>query len=383
MADLLRDWLHLHLAVGVGPTTFHRLLSAFGDVGRALNASMGQLENVRGIGRATAEQIHQSLREIDPDEELAQAEAAGVEIVPFYDSRYPKALAAIPDPPSVLYVRGRLGEQDALSLALVGSRRCSRYGWEQSRRFGYLLGQAGFTIVSGLARGIDAAAHEGALAARGRTVAVLGCGLGHIYPAEHAELAMRIVESGGAVVSELPMNITPNAGNFPQRNRIIAGWSLGTLVVEAPSRSGALITARLATEYNREVFAVPGQIDKPASGGANAMIRDGQAKLVTCVEDVLDELGPVGETLKSGPSGTPSPDSLFDSPEDTAIRADLEKSLTEPERQVWRLLETGPLDVDALCQQSGLNVPAVNGALTSLQLKGMIKSLPGNQFCRR
>jgi len=381
MSDLVRDWLQLHLAVGVGSITFHRMLSAFGDVRRVLTASIRELEGINGIGRVTAEQIFQSIREIDAAEELSAAKAVGAEVVPMFDSRYPAALKAINDPPPVLYVKGQLDDRDALSLSIVGSRRHSRYAWDQSHRFGYLLGEMGFTVVSGLARGIDGAAHRGALAAKGRTVAVLGCGLGHMYPAEHAELAAQIIETGGAVVSELPVDTPPNGSNFPPRNRIIAGWSLGTLIVEAPTRSGALITGRLAGEYNREVFALPGQIDRPGSGGSNAMIRDGAAKLVTSIEDILDDLGEVGRSLRSQDATKPSVSD--DHQSESNVLEGLIGSFSEPERRIWNELESGAMDPDELCRATGLEIPAVNGALTGMQLKGFVKHLPGNQFARR
>ncbi len=384
MSNLVEQWLQLHLAVGVGSITFHRLVAKFGNAQRVLDASISQLEGIDGIGRVTSEQIYQSLREIDVAGELARVRTCGAEVIPMFDQRYPRALAAITDPPPVLYVKGTLDDRDALSLAIVGTRRCSRYGSEQAYRFGQMLGQLGFTIVSGLARGIDAAAHRGALVGKGRTVAVLGCGLGQLYPSEHGELAQQIIDAGGAVVSELPIDTPPNSSNFPPRNRIIAGWSLGTLVVESPLRSGALITGRLAIEYNREVFALPGQVDRYVSAGTNAMIRDGQAKLVTCVEDILDELGQVGESLKG--QASPGADARSEGHDDQLAQTlfkGLTDALNEPQRLVWEALAEEQMDPDTLCRSTGLAVAAVNTALTGLQLRGLIKHLPGNQFVRK
>ena len=233
----LLDWLRIHLAAGVGPKRFRLLLEAFGEPANIVRASADHFRGISGVGYALSQQIFEGLRSVDAEAELAEAENAGVKIIPLSDPDYPELLKNCPDPPALLYVKGELAARDKLSLAVVGTRRPSRYGSEQTSRFSYLLAQTGFTIISGLARGVDADAHRGALLAKGRTIGVLGCGLGTMYPPEHVELAEQIVEGGGAVISEFPMGTEPLAGNFPARNRIVAGMTLGTLVTEAPIKS--------------------------------------------------------------------------------------------------------------------------------------------------
>jgi DNA processing protein len=300
-------WLHVHLATGVGPKRFRSLLEAFGSPERIIKASLGELREVPGLGPATAMQIYEGLHNVDPEDELEQARNAGVRILTLQDPSYPSLLATCPDPPPIIYVKGELSEDNQLSIAVVGTRNPTHYGSEQAHRFAYLLAQTGITVVSGLARGIDAQAHRGALLAKGKTIAVLGCGLNTIYPPEHEDLADQIVRSGGAVISEYPMGILPQKGNFPARNRIVAGMTLGTLVIEAPSKSGALITAELAADYNREVFALTGPIDQPSFTGCHDYIKSGRAKLTTCLEDILDELGSVGRIIQKEQNLLPHP----------------------------------------------------------------------------
>lgn len=366
--DTLETTLQLHLTDEVGPVTFANLVDRFGSAAEALRASTAQLATVPGIGQATAAKIVESRQQVDVAAELDLARKLGVTILTLRDGAYPYALRHIPDPPAVLYVQGELRETDAVSLAIVGSRRCSRYGFEQSQRFGHLLARAGITVISGMARGIDAAAHEGAIAAGGRTVAVLGCGLSITYPPEHDRLREQIV-AHGAVVSELPLLTAPEAGHFPGRNRIIAGLSLGTLVVEAAARSGALITARLAQEYNREVFAIPGRIDSPFSQGPHNLITDG-AKLVQCLDDILDDLGDVGKVIRP-----PGADPLSDT---TPI-----VSLTESERRLLEAMDGEPRGIEELLARAGLPLPEVMSLLTQLQLKAQVSQLPGQFFIRR
>ena len=370
----LEPILRLHLTDGVGPVTFGNLLTYFGSADAALGASESALAQVPGIGPATSRQIVQSRDAVDLAGELALIDKLGVTVLTQQDAGYPFSLRHIPDPPIVLYVQGALKDTDAVNLAIVGSRRCSRYGAEQAERFAQLLARAGLTVVSGMARGIDAAAHGGALTAGGRTVAVLGCGLANTYPPEHDKLRERIVASG-AVVSELPLRTDPTAGNFPTRNRIIAGLSLGTFVIEAAVRSGALITARLAGEYNREVFALPGQVDSPYSFGPHGLIRDG-AKLVQCLDDILEELGDVGSTLRA--SGEKS---LFDTP--AASPAAPVVRLTPPEQQVIDAMDSQPSSVEEIAARAKLPLPQTISLLTQLQLKSQVRQLPGQLFVRK
>lgn len=377
-ASGIEDWLKLIRAEGVGPVTFRRLLDHFGAFDRVFGASAAQLARVEGIGFKTAEKIARTRNRFDPAPELEQAAAAGVFLIHWDDPRYPPPLKSIPDAPPVLYVKGSLDRGDSLSLAVVGSRQCTHYGTEQAERFAHLLAAAGLTIVSGLARGIDSAAHCGALSARGRTLAVQGCGLGHVFPPENRKLFEKIAESG-AVFSELPLNYEPLSENFPGRNRIIAGLSMGVLVVEAAPRSGALITAKAALEYNREVMAVPGRIDSPVSKGPHELIRQG-ARLVDSVEDIMDTLGVIGRGLKPHVS-----DSAQQTQHD--VEAPLfdpaRLALSKPEEQVLAQLNSQPLHTDEIIDALDLPAGAVHAALISLQLKALIKQLPGNLYIRK
>jgi len=366
-------YLRLQLARHVGPVVLRRLLERFRNIDAVLAASGDQLARVKGVGPERARAILEARQQDQAERETARAAEYGVRIVCLEDADYPASLRHIPDSPICLYVRGTLQREDAVAVAMVGARRCTHYGCEQARRFGAALAGAGFTVVSGLARGIDGYSHEGALAAGGRTLAVLGNGLAHVYPPEHTELAERVAASG-ALLTELPLETAPEATNFPRRNRIIIGLSLGVIVVEAGRRSGALITARLASEYNREVFAVPGRLDSHASFGTNTMIRDGQAKLVACLEDVLDELGEVGRITRraaSEPAETPA-----------AGDAPLPRLSTEQEL-VWNAVPAQPTDLASICRGCGLSVGTVTSTLTVLQLKGIVQQLPGDRFARR
>ncbi|UCD52438.1 MAG: DNA-processing protein DprA [Phycisphaerales bacterium] len=374
----IEQWLQLIRADGVGPVTFARLLKRFGSVDAALGGSVRELTKVEGIGFQTAERIASTRDKFNSCGELELADKLGVWIVHMQDPRYPPLLKQIYDPPPVLYVKGTLGREDNLAIAIVGSRRCSLYGQEQACRLSHLLAASGFTIVSGLARGIDTAAHQGALAAEGRTIAVQGCGLANVFPPENEKL-FELITSLGSCISELPLQYEPLAENFPPRNRIIGGLSLGTIVIEAGLRSGALITARTALESNREVMAVPGKIDSPLSKGPHRLIKQG-ATLVESVEDIMEALGYVGDQLKghaaqaSQEASEKARSSLFDTP-----RAGLNGS----EKQVHESLGTEPVHCDQVIAATGLPPGAVGAALVSLRLKGLIRQLPGNLFTRR
>ncbi len=368
------QYLALNMAPDVGPITVRRLIEHFSDLEGVFSASTTELAQVEGVGPQRAKAIRRARDNPDLAEELARAADEGVRILCTQDDEYPAPLRHIPDPPICLYVRGTLEPTDAVAIAIVGARRCTYYGMEQARRFGSALAGAGFTVVSGLARGVDGYAHEGALAAGGRTFAVLGNGLTRIYPPEHADLGERVAHHG-ALIGELPMDAAPEAKNFPPRNRIIIGLCLGVLVIEAGRRSGALITARLATEYNREVCAVPGRVDSDASAGTNAMIRDGQAKLVTCLEDVLDELGDVGRIML--------PEDTDANRGESATEGAAAPPLTQEERQVLDALSQEPTGPDYICEGSGLAVSKVVAVLTALQMKGLVRQLPGTRYVRR
>ncbi len=361
--------LRVSLARGVGPICFGRLLERFGTAAAILAAPGDALQCVDGIGPGTADEILRARHGREWEAELELAAARGVQILCRDDPSWPQALRHIPDPPICLYVKGSLCPEDALAVGIVGSRRCTQYGREQARRLGYALAQRGLTVVSGLARGIDAAAHWGALEAGGRTLAVLGNGLGTVYPPENRPLADRITAGSGALISELPMRAAPDKNNFVPRNRIIAGLSLGVVVVEAAHRSGALATARHAAEYNREVFAVPGRIDSAMSDGTNALIRDQHAKLVCHVKDVFDELGEAGKLL--GPD-----EPLFAQARPTPART------TAEEQRIYAALAGEERTIEQLCDLANLSAAQVASSLISMQLKGLVRQLPGSVFVR-
>ncbi len=378
----LRNWLHLHLTEGVGPIIFTRLLERFGTVAEALAARAGQLASDPGIGQKTAEKIAAARDRVDVDAELELAKELGVAVITRLCPAYPPALLKTPDPPAVLYVRGELRREDNLALAIVGSRFCSQYGAEQASRFAHLLAVSGFTIVSGLARGIDSAAHRGALAAKGRTIAVQGCGLASVFPPENKDLADQIAASG-AVISELPLTFEPLANMFVHRNRIISGLSLGAIIVEAKLNSGALHTAKYATEQNREVMAVPGRIDSPGSAGPHRLLKDG-AQLVEKLEDILEALGPIGDILKdhsatqADAAEKKQQAALFDQP---AGRPALKLSPTEA--AVLDCLDHEAIHIDQIAARTQCKISDINAAVTLLQLKGLIKQLPGSFYQRK
>lgn len=368
-ADGVRLHLRLHLAAGVGPRTFRAVVNHFGDLERAFAAGPAGLRAVDGVGAQTARAVF----EVDDeavDAELALVDQCGAQVIAFDAPDYPVALRNTHDPPAVLYVRGRLEAADAISLAVVGSRRCTHYGMEQANRFGGLLGRAGFTVVSGGARGIDTAAHRGALDAGGRTIVVMGCGLRHFYPRENRELFDSIVADGrGAIVSELPMATDIKAQNFPRRNRIISGLSQAALIIEAARRSGSLITARMADEQGRPIFALPGRVDSPFSQGTNQLIRDG-ATLVQNLDDILEQLGHLGERVQE----VAPADALDETPKPLPV------ALDETETKIVAVFDTEPLSIDRIAAASGLAAHEVVAAMTTLTLKGVVAQQPGNVF---
>jgi DNA processing protein len=374
----IEKWLKLIRADGVGPVTFAKLIRHFGSTDRALGASVSELAKVDGIGFKTAERIASTREKFDSADELALAEKLGVWLVTLEDNRYPPVLKQIYDPPPVLYVKGSLTRQDNLAISIVGSRRCSLYGQEQSTRFAHFLASAGFTICSGMARGIDTLAHQGALAAAGRTIAVQGCGLANIFPPENKKLFELIAESG-ACISELPLRYEPLAENFPPRNRIIAGLSLGTIVIEAGLNSGALITAKAALDYNREVMAVPGKIDSPLSQGTHKLLKEG-ARLIESVGDVMEALGCIGDQLEPHASRAAA---------DAAAQAEAplfdakQLKLSADEQTIHNCLDKEPKHVEQIIADAELTPGSVNAGLISLRLKGLIKQLPGSMFVKR
>jgi len=279
------------MAAGVGPATFAALMNRFGSPDGIVSASIASLRQVDGIGPRRADAIRASLDEADIEGERRRMSDGGAQLIMRGDNDYPRLLMQIPDPPVALWIRGSLEESDQVALAVVGSRNCTAYGRDQTGRLAALLAQSGFTIVSGGARGIDGEAHRAALRVNGRTIAVLGCGLSHTYPPEHNDLFNRIADGRGALLSEYPMSIAPTAQNFPRRNRMISGLSLGVLVTEAGLGSGSLITAKQAAEeHNREVMALPGRVDSPASLGCLHAMKEGWAAMVLDHADVIVQL---------------------------------------------------------------------------------------------
>jgi DNA processing protein len=357
----------LNLVEHVGPVRVRQLLEHFGDAPAILRASRSQLLQVRGIGADTAEAISSWEKTIDLAAELKRIEDFGCHVLTQADEVYPESLRQIYDPPIVLYVKGALTTKDKNGVAIVGSRQTTHYGIEVARKFAYQLGYVGVTVVSGGARGIDTAAHQGALTAKGRTIAVLGTGINLVFPPENAELFERIAASG-AVITQFPFNRPADKQSFPIRNRIVAGMTLGTVVVEANLTSGALITANFATEYGRQIFAVPGRIDSPRSKGCHELIKKG-AKLCEGVEDILSEF----EYLFPQTNRPPAPN-------ETGVLPALE--LSENERKVYDTLGGGERSIDEVIRHSGLPSSTASATLFSLEMKRLVRQLPGKVFLR-
>jgi DNA processing protein len=361
------DLIHLTMVPGVGPHTSHVLLEHFGSAAGVLAASRSELCGIAGVGPKLADKLIRARQDFDAAGELALCRRAGVSVVPRGHPDYPQPLENIHDPPSLLYVKGRLEPRDQLAIAVVGSRHGTPYGVRNAERLSAALARTGFTVVSGLARGIDAAAHRGAIKAGGRTIAVMANGLASVYPPEHEDLARAVVEAG-AMISEMPMRQGPLAGLFTQRNRIISGISLGVLVVEATPRSGSLSTAAHAVEQNREVFAVPGPADSLSSRGCHRLIRDG-ARLVETVDDILEELGPLVHEVHTAPEEPP-------------VRHPAELALSDSERSLLGHLDDQATGVDDLIARTGMTAAQVMATLSVLELKRLVRRLPGHRFVR-
>ncbi len=376
---------------GLGPALIGRLLERFGSAAAALEASETGLREIRGIGQGKAVTIARGLRESErlADEELVLAGELGVSIVARGEEGYPPLLAQVPDAPPILYVRGELRarEEDRYAVAIVGSRSCTAYGHEQAARFAMHLAGCGLTVVSGGARGIDSSAHSAALRAgpHARTIAVLGCGLANVYPPDNKDLFDRIAEGRGAVVSELPLRTSPSAENFPARNRIISGMSLGVVVIEAGRRSGALITARYAAEdHGREVFALPARVDSSAAEGSLGLLKSGAAALVTHPVDVVEALEAPARHLHQGThaarygGGGPwergeTQNGTVGHPvgEQDAHVASL-NGLTDPQRAILAALE-GPRTLDELSRETGLDPAALRSEVTVLEIRRRVR----------
>lgn len=365
-AELL-DALRLNLVSGVGPRLRHLLRNRFGSIAGIFHASAAELQSVAGVGPKLAQAICEGADTSAALRELQRCRERGFELLLRETPEYPTALEDVNDAPDVLYCRGQLQARDAVAVAIVGSRHCTVYGRQQTERLAGGLAQAGVTVVSGLARGIDAAAHRGALQAGGRTLAVMAAGLSSVYPPEHAGLADEVAASG-ALLTEFALDQPPVPGLFPQRNRIISGVSQGVVIVEAGRRSGALHTARHAMEQGREVFAVPGRIDSTTSEGCHDLIRDG-ATLVRGVDDILDELGPLTEPA-TGIQGA-------------EVHVPRELSLSDQEREVLGLVTLEPQHLDEILRGTGIEPSRTLSTITVLEMKRLIQRLPGGYLVRR
>ena len=373
----LKALIGLNMFCDIGSARLKKLLNYFGKPENILKAPCGELMGVSGIGKEIARKVT-SLKEEDIEQELDLAKKYNLKIITVDDAEYPGNLKHIPDPPIVLYVKGELKKEDRLSVAIVGSRRASFYGLSCAEKFASDLSERNFTIVSGLARGIDTSAHRGALKKGRRTIAVIGSGFNHLYPQENKELAEEISRCG-AVISEFPINARPLAENFPRRNRVISGLSLGVLVVEAARNSGALITADCALEQGREVFALPGKIDSGNSFGTNGLIKQG-AKLVSCADDIIEEFNlPPQQKFWCG--GLPITTNLNKREiKDTNFGSRV--CLSGNESLLYNLISDQPVLLDEIVEKTGISIPESTGILLKLQIRKLIRQLPGKQFIR-
>ena len=356
----------LNLLPRIGPIRVRRLLESFGDAAAILGAAKDRLMRIDGVGEETAGILHAWQDHADPFAELAEAAQRGIAVITQDDADYPAPLRDIYDRPLLLYVWGKIEPRDRHAISIVGSRRATTYGTQATKKFSYQIAHAGFTIVSGLARGIDTAAHEAAIAADGRTIAVIGSGLAKLYPPENLGLAEKIAAGHGAVVSEFPLHTAPDKQTFPMRNRIVAGWARAVLVIECPAWSGSLITANLATEYGKPVFAVPGPIDKPTFAGCHQLIREG-ATLVADPSHLLDDLGELPFARQPSPAEQPA--SIPELPAEEAA--------------VFAAVTTDEASVDRIIERCGLPAHVVTATLMKLEMRRLVRAFPGFRYARR
>ena len=357
-------WLALVRVEGLGCASAKKIAEHFASIGQAFAASEKELRAVAGLDQRAIQGLLAFSDWAGAEKELSRIREMGAAILPITAAAYPERLRQIPDPPPFLYLRGEIQARDQKAVAVVGSRSASPYGIKVARELCRALAALGFTVVSGMARGIDGEAHQATLEAGGRTVAVLGSGVDVVYPGEHRSL-YHDISGSGAVVSELPMGTRPLAHHFPARNRIISGLSLGVVVVEATEKSGSLITARLATEQGREVFAVPGQAGASRSRGAHQLIREG-AKLIDDVDDIVEEIAP---QLRSR-DRTRGLSAKMELPVDMGLEA----------KKILELVQSAPLQIDELIEGSGLSPAKVSEVLLSLEISGFLRQLPGKRF---
>lgn len=355
----------LNMLPTMGPVRLRKLLEVFQTPDRILAARRDDLRKVDGVGREVVDQISNWESIVDLPAELTRIKDFGATVITQFSPEYPKSLREIHSPPIVLYVWGEIQERDHHAIGIIGARRTTHYGSESAKKLAYQLAYSGLTVISGLARGIDTAAHHGALAAKGRTIAVIGSGLSKLYPPENKALAEKIRNGSGAIVSEFSMEIEPDRQTFPMRNRIISGWSHGILVVEAGANSGALITASQALEQGRAVYAVPGHINAPSAIGSNRLIQQG-AKLVMDANDILEDLQILVPEAKPTPGAAVRP-----LPE-----------LSQDERRVYDAIEASETPIDRIATQCDLPSSTVSSILLALELKRLVKQLPGKYFVK-
>ena len=367
----------MNRVTGLGAITAKRMAERFGSLAAAFEASESDLRTVVGIGPDRAQQFWSDLQQARADDELARAAKKGVKLVTWEDPGYPALLKQIADPPLVLYVAGSVEALDRPAVAIIGTRRPTVYGRDCARRFGYQLASSGYMVASGLALGIDAEAHTGAVQAKGVSVAVLGGALDRLFPKENAGLARAMIECGGAVVSEYPFGRQPDRQTFPMRNRIVSGLSRGVLVVEAPFNSGTMITVSQALDQNRSVMAVPGRIDSPASQGCHKLLREG-ARLATCADDVIEELQDLMAGMRQATKTRPA-----EPARSAQTERPPESVLTPEERAVLVQLGVDGVSVDEVVRASGLDAGKVNALLVGLQIKRHVRVLPGGRVARR
>ncbi|MFQ5454854.1 MAG: DNA-processing protein DprA [Nitrospirota bacterium] len=361
-------WIGLRLIPGLGDYLYKKLLAVFGSPEKVFSASVSQIKGVEGIGEKAAKEIVSFSYHKKVVEEIAKIKEMGISLITMNDEEYPDNLRHIYDPPPMLYMKGMLKDVDKRSVAIVGSRNASGYGKWIAGKISRGLGSKGFTVVSGMARGIDSSAHKGAIESGGRTIAVIGCGIDTIYPPENKMLMKEILRAG-AVISEFMIGTKPASYNFPRRNRIISGFSLGTLIVEASSRSGSLITAKFALEQGRELFAIPGNIGAKNSMGTNSLIKNG-AKLVDNEDDIIEELLPqLEDNLKFKKGGNLKEERNI--PE-----------LSTDEEIIYNFLSLEPTHVDEVIIKSMMSSNRVSALLLDLELKGIIKRISGGMFIR-
>jgi DNA processing protein len=368
----LEALISLNMVGDIGSVRLKKLLDYFAKPQDILKAPVEKLMSA-GIGERIAQRIP-ALKKEELNKEFKSAQKLGLEILTYEDSDYPENLKNIPGAPIVLYVKGKFAPQDKYSIGIVGSRRASFYGLTSAEKFSAELSTLGFTIVSGMARGIDTASHKGALKMRGRTIAVMGSGFDHIYPVENKELSEEIAQNG-AVISEFPLDTQPFKQNFPRRNRVISGLSLGVLVVEAAQNSGALITADFALEQGREVFALPGKVDSRTAFGTNGLIKQG-AKLVSHVQDIIEELE---APIKNKSKGTRTLNEQKTHSEDFLPAP---KNLAGKELALYNIISAQPIGLDDIADKLNLDIPKIADLLLRLQMRRLIKELPGKQFIK-